>query len=78
MTKFCDDEMGGMSGVHAADLKQLKKGDFFKLSPTPNAPVYVKGDYDRGSRKYSCHRWDDMCDSRLMAGSRTVFVGFSF
>jgi hypothetical protein len=67
-----------MDGVHAADLKSLKRGDFFKLSATPNAPVYVKGDYDRGAKKFSCHRWDDMCDSRLMAGTRTVFVGFSF
>lgn len=76
--KYCDEEMGGMSGVRAADLKTLKRGDFFKLSATHNAPVYVKGDYDRGSRKYSCHRWDDSNDSRLMAGSRTVFIGFSF
>lgn len=76
--KMCDDEMGGMDGVHAAHLKTLKNGDFFKLSPTPNAPVWVKGEYDRGAKKYSCHRWDDACDSRLMAGTRTVFVGFSF
>lgn len=76
--KMCDEEYGGMDGVHAADLKSLKRGDFFKLSANASAPVWVKGEYDCGSRKYSCHRWDDSNDSRLMAGTRTVFIGFSF
>lgn len=76
--KYCDEDYGGMGGVHAAELKTLKRGDFFKLSATASAPVWVKGDYDRTSRKYSCHRWDDSNDSRLMKGDRTVFIGFSF
>ena len=57
-------------------LKEVKKGDYFKLSP--NGQVYVKGEYVRTERGYSCHKFHDTnCDS-VLKPTRKVFVGFTF
>ena len=62
-------------------IKELKKGDYFTLRSIENpkeSQVYVRGDYDRSSRKYECSRFDDFCSFRLFSGSKEVFVDFVF
>lgn len=62
-------------------LKDVKKGDFFTLkaveNPTENQ-VYIKGDYDRATKKYSCIKFSDMNYERLLAGTKEVFTDFTF
>lgn len=58
-------------------IKDLKKGDYFKLNETSKT-VYVRGEYCREEKKYICSRFDDFCSSRLFVGSREVCTDFTF
>lgn len=40
-------------------IKDLKVGDYFKL--TPNGRVYVRDTYNRSSKKYEYYDFDDVC-----------------
>lgn len=62
-------------------VKELKKGEFFTLKPIelPNEDqVWIRGDYDRESKKYECQRYSDCCSFRYLAGSKEVFTDFVF
>ncbi len=62
-------------------IKNLKKGEFFTLRPIeyPNEnQVYIRGEYDRESKTYSCHKFGDCCFERMLAGTRKVFTEFVF
>lgn len=62
-------------------LKDLKKGDFFTLKniecPTENN-VYIRGDYERSTKKYSCTRYDDYCAESFFKGDKIVYTDFIF
>lgn len=57
-------------------LKNIKQGELFKLKNTESAPVWVRGEYDYSSKKYSTYRYDDVCHERFMKGDTEVFVDF--
>lgn len=59
-------------------LKELKKGDFFKLKDSETAPVWVKGEYVRSEKRYSTHKFDDTNHERLVPGKVDVITGFEF
>ena len=62
-------------------IKELHKGDFFtkKDIPCPSEnQVWIRGDYDRSARRYSCTRFSDFCDEQLMRGDKVVFCDFTF
>ena len=59
-------------------LKDIKKGEFFRLTDSETATVYIKGDYDRSERKFEVSKFYDMNDFKFMNGTRTVFIGFTF
>ena len=62
-------------------LKDLKKGEYFTLKEidTPKeSQIYVKGEYDKSSKTYSCCKFDDMNTERFYKGSKIVFTGFTF
>lgn len=62
-------------------IKDLKKGDFFTLKeiPEPNEnQVYIKGEYDKISKTYSCCKFSDMNNEKFYNGSKTIFSGFTF
>lgn len=62
-------------------VKQLKKGDFFTRKPI-EAPtekqVYIRGDYDRETKKYSCIRFDDCNKEIMVKGDTEIFIDFVF
>lgn len=62
-------------------VKQLKKGEFFTRKPLENpqdCQVWIRGDYDRSSKRYECTRFSD-CNSFLyLPGDKTVYVDFTF
>lgn len=64
--------MGGVMKV-----KDVKKGELVKLIKGSKA-VYVRGHYDRASRKYSLTRWDDINAERWVKGDTLVDTGFTF
>lgn len=63
-------------------LKDLKKGDFFtkakNMYPKSGRQVWVRGDYDRSSKCYECHRFDDVNDTQLIRGDRVVYTDLIF
>lgn len=62
-------------------IKELKKGDFFTLKPIENPTenqVYIRGDYDRATKKYSCSKFSDICAEREFKGDKEIFVDFVF
>lgn len=67
--------------MKATAIKDLKKGDFFTKRPIEEPredQVWVRGDYDRSSRRYECCRFDDVNTACFLIGGRQVFTGFTF
>lgn len=59
-------------------LRDLKKGDFFKLKNSETATVFVRDDYDRSSKKYSYYAFDDICRFGMRKGTTIVYKDFIF
>lgn len=65
-------------------LRNVALGDYFMLS-APNhceqadeRKVYIRGEYDRTSKRYSVTKYTDYCAERFLRGDRLVWVGFCF
>lgn len=64
-------------------IKDLKVGEFFTLkdygeNETPERAVWVRGEYDRCSKTYSCYKFADVNHENFFKGSREVFTEFTF
>lgn len=62
-------------------LKDLKKGQFFTKKPIENPTekqVWVRGPYDKSTKKYDCYRFDDVNTYSEIPGNKEVFVDFIF
>lgn len=62
-------------------VKDLKIGDYFVLKPVSEAKesqVYIRGEYDRSSKKYLCGKFVDISYSRLLKGDTEVYTDFTF
>lgn len=62
-------------------LKDLKLGEYFILKDIPEpkeSQVYIRGEYDRSTKRYLCGKFIDICDSRLMKGDKEVYTDFTF
>jgi hypothetical protein len=57
---------------------KVKKGEYVRFSNTDTAPVWVKGDYDRSSKKHSFSKADDMNREVFLKSTAKVFVGFEY
>jgi hypothetical protein len=57
--------------------RDVKKGEFVKRKPDAKK-VYIRGDYDRASKRYSLQDWDDISREVWVKGSAPLFVGFEF
>lgn len=62
-------------------LKDLKRGEFFTLKPVEyprESQVYIRGEYDRSTKKYACSKFSDVNYERLLKGTTTVYTEFTF
>ena len=62
-------------------LKELKVGSWFTLKPIEDpkaSQVYIRGEYDRESKKYDCGKFSDISYSRLLKGDTEVYTDFTF
>ncbi|WP_148335644.1 MULTISPECIES: hypothetical protein [Bacteroides] len=64
--------------AETATVRQLKKGDFFRLNDSETAPVWVRDEYIPSAKKFSTHLYDDVNHERLRKGETTVYVEFTF
>lgn len=62
-------------------IKDLPKGEYFTLNPLEfpkDSQVWVKGEYERSTKKYSTHKWSDVNHEVLRKGDKEVYIGFTF
>ena len=64
-------------------LKELKKDDIFSRKPLNNrealaSQVYIKGSYDRSTKKYWCQKWNDISKGIELKGDTEVYQDFIF
>ena len=59
-------------------IRELKKGELFRLSDRETAPVWIRGEYIRETKKYSIYKYDDVNHERLVSGGKRVIVDFIF
>lgn len=59
-------------------IKDLSKGEYFRLKDSDTAPVWVRGEYIRQTKKYSTYLFDDVNHERPRPGTRQVYVDFIF
>lgn len=62
-------------------LKELKAGSWFTLKPIEEpkeSQVYIRGEYDRETKKYVCGKFSDISYSRLLKGDTEVYTAFTF
>ena len=58
-------------------VRDLPNREFFKLKPESKR-VYIRGEFDRSTRKYDCQSFDDISVSRQFDGKKKVYAGFTF
>ena len=67
------------SGTAAATLRNLPKGEYFRLKDSETAKVYKKGEYCRSERKFHAVDCLDIWgNGRLLKPATIVFVGFTY
>lgn len=62
-------------------LSELKKGEYFttrEIAEPNENQVFVKGDYDRSTKTYSCYKFGDVNEERFFKGTQKIFVEFVF
>lgn len=66
-------------------LKDVKKGDFFCLNEYDDSQtevdekkVWIRGDYERSEKKYSCIAFVDHCKEKFIKGDRVVYTEIYF
>lgn len=62
-------------------LKELKKGDFFRIITKAGTgrKTYTKGDYDRAEKKYLCTDYEDAgSEGRYFKPSQEVTTEFTY
>lgn len=57
-------------------IRELKRGDFFKLKPI--GIVYVRGSYCREIKRYSYYDFDDVCNEHFAKSDKSVITDFQF
>lgn len=58
-------------------IRELKKGEFFRLKDSDTAPVWIRGEYFPSEKKYNIYKFDDVNHEALRKGNTMVFVGFT-
>lgn len=64
-------------GAPCSPIKTLKLGEYFKRKETSKA-VYVKGEYDKSSKAFACHRFDAVNQVLYIKATKPVVHGFTF
>lgn len=59
-------------------LKDIKKGDFFRVSLSENGAVFVRDDYDKTDKTYNAYMYEDVNEYRAYKGSKIVWSGFTY
>ncbi len=58
--------------IQQVQLKDVKKGDFFRFKSQETPPLWVRDDYDRSSTTFIVYAYDDV--NRFLNRKRTTKV----
>lgn len=58
-------------------IKQVKQGDYFKRKADAKA-VYIRGEYCKASKAYSCIDTDNINKELMIKGDKIVVIGFTY
>lgn len=59
-------------------IRELKLGEFFRLSKSATAPVWIRDKYVPELKKYSTYKFDDINHEHHLKSSTKVYIGFTF
>lgn len=62
-------------------IRELKKGDYFTLkeiAEPKESQVWIRGEYDRGSKTFSAVNFADINRERFFKAGREVFTDMTF
>ena len=60
------------------EMRRVKRGEFFRLANSESAPVWVRDEYNRSSKKFEAYKYDNVNYWGEFKGSRLVYVDFVF
>lgn len=63
--------------MQTTTVKQAPKGEYVKRT-ADTKKVYIRGDYDAGTKRYSLVDTEDMNREIFLKGNTPVFVGFEY
>ena len=66
-----------MEAINVTELRDLKKGEFFKLKPDSKI-VFIKDEYFREEKRFSCIYFDDISKGRNLKPDTVVYTQFEF
>lgn len=62
-------------------IRELQSGKYFTLKQVEapeQAQVFVRGEYDRSEKKYSCRKFGDVNEEIFFKGNKEVYTAFIF
>ena len=67
----------------ATTVKDIKLGEYFCLKSqgekeVAESKVWVRGEYDKSSKRYEIYRFDDINNTRFVKGNTPAFLDFIF
>lgn len=71
-------------GYPIVKLKDIEPGSYFHRITKrdgeycEHSVVWCKGEYDRSTKKWFCHKFEDVNHSRLLKGEELVTIDFTF
>lgn len=60
--------------MRQVQIKNVKRDDFFRLANSETSPLWIRGEYDKSSKKYECCKYDNVNRFSEFSGKRLVFV----
>lgn len=66
----------GMRKRKFVTIRDLNVGEYFKFAP--EGRVFVRGEYEHSSKKFSYYPFDDVNDEHFVKGERQVITDFEF
>lgn len=59
-------------------VSSLKKGELFRLNKPNSGIVWERGEYDKGSKKYSIYKYEDICSEKFIKGDKLVHADITY
>lgn len=62
-------------------IREIKKGDYFKIVNSKGVvsySVYVRGEYDRSTKKYLAYKFYDVCACKEFKPTQQITTEFEF